>query len=114
MKQYFTEVRSELRLTDEARRGVRVLAVPPMPKRVRFLTPARPAWAGLAGVAFALLPSWARRMYKLPGLPTTDLAATGALRAIRAGVVALPDKWTGPPHVRDARAQMEQFALRAG
>jgi uncharacterized protein (DUF2236 family) len=114
MKQYFREVRSELRLTDEARRGVRVLAVPPMPKKVRFLTPARPAWAGLAGVAFALLPAWARRMYRLPGLPTTDLAATGALRAIRAGVVALPDKWTGPPHVREARAQIEQFTQRAG
>ena len=45
-----------MRLTDDARRGVRVLALPPMPKRVRLLTPARPAWAGLAGVAFALLP----------------------------------------------------------
>jgi uncharacterized protein (DUF2236 family) len=109
MTQYFRDVRPELRLTDAARRGVRVLAVPPMPKRVRLLTPARPAWAGLAGVAFALLPPWARRLYRLPGLPTTDLAATGVLRAVRAGVTALPERWTGPPHVRDARAQMEEF-----
>jgi uncharacterized protein (DUF2236 family) len=110
MKQYFREVRPQLRLTDDARRGIRVLALPPMPKRVRLLTPARPAWAGLAGVAFALLPAWARRLYRLPGLPTTDLAATGVLRAVRAGLVALPDKWTGPPVVRDARAQIERQA----
>jgi len=110
MTEYFHDVRSQLRLTDDARRGVRVLALPPMPKRVRLLTPARPAWAGLAGVAFALLPAWARRMYRLPGLPTTDLAATGILRAVRAGLVALPDKWTGPPVVRDARAQIERQA----
>jgi len=110
MNQYFEEVRPQLRLTDDARRGVRVLALPPIPKRVRLLTPARPAWAGLAGVAFALLPSWARRLYRLPGLPTTDLAATGVLRAVRAGLVALPDKWTGPPVVRDARAQIERQA----
>ena len=49
-------------------------------------------------------------MYRLPGLPTTDLAATGALRAVRAGLVALPDSWTGPPEVRDARAQIERQA----
>ncbi|MET0864578.1 MAG: oxygenase MpaB family protein [Nakamurella sp.] len=119
MAQYFHDVRPQLRLTDEARRGVRVLAVPPMPKRVKLLTPARPAWATLATLAFALLPKWGRRLYRLPGLPTTDLAATGALRAIRAGVVALPDKWTGPPEVVAARAEMaavlhEEEAKRAG
>jgi uncharacterized protein (DUF2236 family) len=115
MTQYFRDVRAELRLTDAARRGVRVLAVPPMPKRVRLLTPARPAWAGLAAMAFALLPRWARRMYRLPGLPTTDLAATATIRAVRAGLVVLPDKWTGPPEVRDARDQIDARAeQRAG
>jgi uncharacterized protein (DUF2236 family) len=114
MEQYFHDVRPDLRLTDAARRGVRVLAVPPMPMKVRLLTPARPAWAGLAGMAFALLPKWARRLYRLPGLPTTDLAATGAIRAVRAGLVALPDRWTGPPEVRNARAQIERFEQQAG
>lgn len=115
MRQYFRDVRPELRLTDAARRGVRVLAVPPMPKRVRLLTPARPAWAGLAGMAFALLPTWARRLYRLPGLPATDLAATAAIRAVRAGLVVLPDKWTGPPEVRDARGQIDALTeQRAG
>jgi uncharacterized protein (DUF2236 family) len=111
MTRYFREVRSQLRLSDEARRGIRVLAFPPMPKKVSLLTPARPAWAGLAALALALLPKWARRMYRLPGLPTTDLAATGALRAIRSGLVVLPDRLSGPPEVRAARAQIE---LRAG
>jgi hypothetical protein len=82
-----------------------------MPKKVSLLTPARPAWAGLAALSLALLPKWARRMYRLPGLPTTDLAATAALRAIRSGLVVLPDRWSGPPEVRAARAQIE---LQAG
>ncbi len=117
MTEYFHQVRPQLRLTDEARRGVRVLALPPMPAKIRLLTPARPAWAGLTGIAFALLPRWARRLYRLPGLPTTDLAATGALRALRAGLVKLPDRWSGPPPVLSARAQIaahdqEQAVLR--
>ncbi len=114
MARYFRDVRPELRLTDEARRGVRVLAVPPMPKRVRLLTPARPAWAGLAGLAFALLPGWARRLYRSPGLPATDMAATAAIRALRAGLVALPERWSGPPEVRAARVRMQQLDQEAG
>ncbi len=114
LNEYFREVRHELRLTEEARRGVKRLAIPPMTTWVKLLTPARPAWAGLAGLAFAAQPKWARRIYRLPGLPTTDLAATGALKAIRTGIVALPDKWTGPPHVVQARAQIEQFQQQAG
>ncbi len=112
MEQYFRHVRAQLRLTDDATRGVRLLLAPPMPKRVRLLTPARPAWAGLAGLAFALMPSWARRMYRLPGLVTTDLAATVAVRALRAGVHVLPDKWSGPPEVLAARAELEALSAR--
>ncbi len=107
MAQYFRHIRPQLKLTDDATRAVKALITPPMPKRVRLLTPARPAWASLAGMAFALMPSWARRMYRMPGLPTTDLAATAALRALRAGLQVLPDKWTGPPEVQAARAQLE-------
>jgi uncharacterized protein (DUF2236 family) len=115
LAQYFQDVRPQLRLTDDARRGVKVLAVPPMPRKVRLLTPARPAWVGLAGLAFALQPVWARRLYRLPGLAATDLAATGALRAVRAGLVALPDRWSGPPEVRAARLQIDALdEQRAG
>ena len=107
MEHYFSDVRSELELTDDATRGVKVLISPPMPKKVRLLTPARPAWAGLAGMAFALMPGWARKLYRMPGLPTTDLAATAALRALRTGLQVLPDRWTGPPEVLAARAEIE-------
>ena len=58
------------------------LLAPPMPLLIRLAVPARPAWAGAAGLAFALQPPWARRLYRLPGLPSTDLAAT--LAAARA------------------------------
>ena len=103
---YFASVRPELRLSGEARRGVRMLVVPPMTSWVRLLTPAQPAWLTLIGVAAALLPRWARRMYRLPGLPTTDLAVTGAMKALRSGLFVLPDRWLGPPEVQAARAAL--------
>jgi hypothetical protein len=65
-------------------------------------------------MAFGLLPSWARRHYRLPGLPTTDLAATGAVRALRAALLALPDRWTGPPEVLAARSEMGRLAQLDG
>jgi uncharacterized protein (DUF2236 family) len=114
MARYFADVRPDLRLTEDGRRGVRVLVIPPMAGKVGFLTPARPAWVGLAGVAFGLLPSWARRSYRLPGLPTTDLAATATVRALRAALLALPGRWTGPPEVVAARSEMEQLAQLDG
>ena len=103
---YFTAVRPRLRLTDTAKDGIRTLTIPPMKAWVQLLTPARPAWTVLAGAALATLPRWARRMYRLPALPTTDLAATAALRALRSAAVALPDAISGPPEVRRARALM--------
>jgi len=114
MDRYFAAVQPDLGLTDDARRGVRVLVLPPMAGKVRFLTPARPAWAGLAGVAFGLMPTWARRRYRMPGLPTTDLAATGGVRALRAALLALPDNWTGPPEVIAARSEMARLAQLEG
>jgi len=103
---YFAAMRPALRVTEQTRRAVRALALPPMPTRVRLLTPARPAWLTLAGLAFALLPPWARRMYRLPGLFTTDLAATAALRTLRGAASNLPYRLSGPPEVQAARALM--------
>lgn len=101
---YFDAVRPRLRLTDTARDGIRTLTIPPMKAWVQLLTPARPAWTVLAGAALATLPRWARRMYRLPGLPTTDFAATAGLRALRVAALALPEKISGPPETRRARA----------
>jgi hypothetical protein len=65
-------------------------------------TPARPAWAGIATAAFCLLPSWARRMYRFPGLPTTDLGAALFARTFRTAFQVIPDG----PHHKDAKERL--------
>lgn len=91
MADYFAAQRPGLRVTRAAREAARFVLLPPMPTKVRLATPARPAWTLVAATAFAMLPRWARRLYRLPGLPTTDLGATVAGKALRAGLLALPD-----------------------
>ena len=97
---YFEEMRPSLAITPAAVKGVRDLFLPPMPGWLQVLTPARPVWGSLAGLCFALLPAWARRMYSLPGLALTDAAATAGLRAFRAGFLALPQRTYRSPIVR--------------
>lgn len=90
MADYFAEQRPALHVTKAAREAARFVLLPPMPIKVRLATPARPAWALLAGTAAAMLPRWARRMYRLPGIATTDVTATLAGKVIRSGFAALP------------------------
>jgi uncharacterized protein (DUF2236 family) len=96
---YFASVRPSLAVTPAARGAFRLLTVPPMPARTRFLTPAQPAWGVLAALSVALLPRWARRMYSLPGLGLTDAAATAALKAFRQAMLALPQRGRRSPIV---------------
>jgi uncharacterized protein (DUF2236 family) len=96
---YFDAVRPTLAVTAAARDAYRLIVLPPMPTWVRYLTPAQPAWGGLASLAVALLPPWARRMYKLPGLGLTDAAATGGLRAFRQAMLRLPQRVRRSPIV---------------
>lgn len=60
--------------------------------RTELTTPARPLWTTVSGLAFALLPGWARRRYGLPGLLTTDRAHAGCAETgdEERGVVAGP------------------------
>ena len=102
---YFHRVRPVLRVTEDARRAFRAAVAPPMPGWVQLLTPARPAWGGLAALSISLLPGWARRMYRLPGLGVTDFAATAALRALRTGAKVLPEKVLTGPIVTEAKAR---------
>ncbi|HVF05933.1 MAG TPA: oxygenase MpaB family protein [Frankiaceae bacterium] len=102
---YFDAIRPELRATAEARKAARFVLNPPMPTRA--MAAAKPAWAAVAGTAFALLPRWARRMYGLPGAPPADLAATATLRALRASLLLVPAHVREGPPVRDARARVE-------
>jgi uncharacterized protein (DUF2236 family) len=101
---YFLHMRPELRCTAEARKAATFVLLPPMPSR--RLAAAKPAWAAVAGTAFALLPRWARRLYGLPGAPTTDLAATATVRALRRSLLLVPAHVREGPPVRDARARV--------
>ncbi|MDQ3505464.1 MAG: DUF2236 domain-containing protein [Actinomycetota bacterium] len=103
---YFTDMAPMLRATAEATRALRFLLAPPMPAWVRVLTPARPAWGGIAALSFALLPPWARRMYRMPGLTTTDAAATAGVRALRTSLQTLPVRWREGPALRAARERL--------
>jgi len=105
---YFTHIRPQLRATEAARTGARFLLAPPMPTKIAAFTPARPAWALLAGFAFASLPAWARKMYGLPGIAPVDLAVRLSSRVLARVLNQLPAAWrTGPHH----RAAMERLAL---
>ncbi len=86
---YYEDVRPDLALTQPAIDVARFLAVPPLPYKLGW-TPVRPAWVAIAAMGFGLLPRWARRLYRLPGLPTTDLAATLTVKASRRAVAMLP------------------------
>lgn len=103
---YFTGMRPALRTTRAAREAARFIVTPPMPGWVSLATPARPAWAGVTGLAFALLPRWARRLYGAPGLPTTDLAASIGTRALRVALLAVPPALRDGPHLKAARARL--------
>jgi uncharacterized protein (DUF2236 family) len=113
LRDYFRTIRPVLECTPAARRGAGTMVAMPMPLRVELATPARPAWTAVAGLAFAALPPWARRLYALPELPgaagLTDTATTVGLRAVRAAlrgvVTAVPSLREGP-HQRAARQRL--------
>jgi uncharacterized protein (DUF2236 family) len=104
--QYFDDIRPRLRMTTEARRTAVFGFWPPMPRLVELGTPARPAWVALVAAAAAMLPRWCRRMYSLPGIPTTDVAATVAGAAFRRGLLVVPEGLRQGPHAKQARERM--------
>jgi uncharacterized protein (DUF2236 family) len=106
MATYFDRMRSELRVTAEARRTAGFILWPPMPSKVAKGTPARPAWIALATAAFSMMPRWARRLYRMPGLPTTDVAATAAGMAFRSGLLVVPARLRHGPELKSARARV--------
>jgi uncharacterized protein (DUF2236 family) len=108
MSVYFRRMRPELRADERARRAARYVLLPPMPAWLQLVTPARPAWLAFAGLAGALLPRWARRLYRLPGLPVTDVTATVALRALHAALQQAPERYRVGPHLRAAQERLAQ------
>ncbi|KQS73375.1 oxygenase MpaB family protein [Modestobacter sp. Leaf380] len=103
---YFERVRPQLALTEPARKALQFVVVPPMPGWVQVLTPARPAWAGLASLGLATLPRWARAMYGLPAFAITEPATTAAVRAFRATTLAVPHRVRDNPTLRAARERV--------
>jgi len=108
---YLHQIRPQLVCSPSTRNGARLLLAPPMPWRVRLLTPARPAWAALGALSFCLMPRWARRIYRLPGLPTTDMGATLALRALRSAAMRVPERHRVGPLVLAARQRAAHQVL---
>jgi uncharacterized protein (DUF2236 family) len=84
---YFTAMRPRLQVTPEARQAL-VRSLNARIPLARF--PFKLAVPSIATLAFASLPRWARRLYWLPGLPVTDVAATAGLRAFHESVTRLP------------------------
>lgn len=106
VEDYYADVRPELAVTHEARRAALAGFVVPAPTWARLATPAQPLWGSLVGLGAAMLPRWARRLYGLPGLPTTDLAAAVSGRALRTALVAVPERVRLSPHQRAARERL--------
>jgi uncharacterized protein (DUF2236 family) len=98
MQEYMRRTRPVLGLTPEGCRAVGGMFAP----RGRAPTATKLAVPTLASLAMATLPRWARRMYGLPGIPTTDLGATVSLRALRLATHLLPDV-PAPPEIERAR-----------
>ncbi|MGW1057055.1 oxygenase MpaB family protein [Micromonospora sp. NBC_01412] len=110
--EYYRLVRPDLRITREAAETAVFLTAPPIPWKLSLparvglnLGPARFAYLGVAGTAFALLPPWARRMYGGLGLPTTELSADLSVRALRLALAALPRRWREGPLQQAAKAR---------
>ena len=110
LKSYFDAVQPELRITPAARGVARFGVAPPMPVWVQVATPARLAWAGVSGLAFGMLPPWARRMYGVPVVPGADRATDLAARALRAALLGVPESLRRSPEQKAAFARLAQTA----
>jgi uncharacterized protein (DUF2236 family) len=106
LAEYFAGMRPHLYACPEAVHGLAASLNPPLPLP-RLLKPLKLAVPPLVALSFATLPPWARRLYGAPGLPTTDLAATIALRTLRRATTALPDL-PEPRQIERARKLMQK------
>jgi uncharacterized protein (DUF2236 family) len=109
MKAYYDEMRTRIWACKEAREGLRRLFNPAVP---RAMLPLKLAAPGIATLTVATLPRWARRMYGLPGLPTSDLTATMTLKALYRGTHLIPESLRYSPDAKRARA-LERAAAQA-
>src|SRR5205823_13460781 len=93
---YYEDIRPELAITRDSADAAVFLSAPPLPYKLG-LTPVRLLYGGIAALAVGLLPAWARRMYGLPGLPTTDLSAELSVKALRRLIGLAPADLSAAP-----------------
>jgi uncharacterized protein (DUF2236 family) len=110
MQKYFEDISPELRASDDAKRAALFLTIPPMPKIVRFATPATPAWASLTALAGASLPSWAKSLYRIPQIPGDRKFIDLSLRLSRTTLSVLPTWLLTPPLLKAARKRWSAAA----
>lgn len=94
---YFKAERPGLSATPEARRALLRSFSPNLPRQ---MLPLKLVIPGVTALAFATLPRWARRLYRMPGSPLTDLTATASLRALREGTTGKPGQLVIMPAAR--------------
>jgi uncharacterized protein (DUF2236 family) len=84
LRSYFRRERPRLRVTSAARADAEDALAEQLPQRPGD---GRPPWASVVGLAYAALPSWARRAYGLTNVPEAAAlqgpAITVALQAVR-------------------------------
>ncbi|MFI0482142.1 oxygenase MpaB family protein [Actinomadura sp. 9N215] len=100
MKDYYADMRRRIWACREARDGLRRMFSPAVPRQ---LLPLKLAAPGIGALVVATLPRWARRMYGLPGLPTSDLAATLTLKGLYRTTRVVPERYRYTPDARRAR-----------
>ncbi|MFM8854872.1 MAG: oxygenase MpaB family protein [Actinomycetota bacterium] len=105
---YFNEIQPELFASDDAKRAALFIALPPLPPLLRFGTPIAPLWGGIASLAAASLPRWARRLYGWPTLPGQSSATDIALRTTRTALSALPSWFRESPQLRSAKERINK------
>ncbi|MFR9777085.1 oxygenase MpaB family protein [Micromonospora sp. MS34] len=115
---YYRRIQCDLRMTKEAAETALFLTAPPIPWKVSRpvrlglnLGPPRWAYLGVAGLAMALMPPWAHRLYGGLGLPTTALSADLSVRALRLALTAVPRRYREGPLQRAAKARATRRPL---
>jgi uncharacterized protein (DUF2236 family) len=109
VRDYYREMLPSLRMTRAAAESLLFLSTPPLPWGLGY-TPVRGAWLGLSALAVSLLPPWARKLYGLPGLPTTDLTASLSTRMLRLTLRTLPRNLFEGPIYKSAMARAARAA----
>jgi uncharacterized protein (DUF2236 family) len=100
LRAYLRRGRASLAMTTASRIFIGAVVEPALPEPMMFAQRNRPAWASVAGLAFAALPSWARRIYgtrpAVGPASFTQTATTVALHTVRDSMRERTASLSGP------------------